>query len=50
MLEFRKDIFADERDDSLIEIGQPTRVRTFSATSPALRPITTITVLPICCT
>jgi len=24
MLEFRKDIFADERDDNLIEIGQPT--------------------------
>ena len=25
MLEFRKDIFADERDDNLIEIGQPTQ-------------------------
>ena len=25
MLEFRKDIFADERDDSLLEIGQPTQ-------------------------
>ena len=24
MLEFRKDIFADERDDNLIEVGQPT--------------------------
>src|ERR1700685_673597 len=24
MLEFRKEIFADERDDNLIEIGQPT--------------------------
>jgi hypothetical protein len=25
MLEFRKDIFADERDDNLVEIGQPTQ-------------------------
>jgi hypothetical protein len=25
MLEFRKDIFADERDDNLHEIGQPTQ-------------------------
>ncbi len=25
MLEFRKDIFADERDDNLLEIGQPTQ-------------------------
>jgi hypothetical protein len=25
MLEFRKDIFADERDDHLVEIGQPTQ-------------------------
>ncbi|MGH1479938.1 MAG: xanthine dehydrogenase family protein molybdopterin-binding subunit [Geminicoccales bacterium] len=25
MLEFRKDLFADERDDNLIEIGQPTQ-------------------------
>jgi len=25
MLEFRKDIFADERDDNLNEIGKPTR-------------------------
>ena len=27
MLEFRKDIFADERDDNLQEIGQPTQVQ-----------------------
>ena len=25
MLEFRKDIFADERDDNLHEVGQPTQ-------------------------
>jgi hypothetical protein len=25
MLEFRKEIFADERDDNLHEIGQPTQ-------------------------
>ena len=25
MLEFRKDIFADERDDNLKEVGQPTQ-------------------------
>ncbi len=25
MLEFRKEIFADERDDNLNEVGKPTR-------------------------
>ena len=35
MLELRKDIFADERDDNLKEIGKARSARTCSAMSPA---------------
>jgi hypothetical protein len=42
MLEFRKDIFADERDDNLVEIAVRRNGRICSGTSQAPRRFTTI--------
>ena len=50
MLEFRKDIFADERDDNLHEIGQPTQRQDMLGHVTGTSPTTTITASPICCT
>jgi hypothetical protein len=50
MLEFRKDIFADERDDNLHEIGQPTQRQDMLGHVTGSRPITTIIGSAICCT
>ena len=50
MLEFRKDLFADERDDNLNVIGKgdaaPGHAR---AMSPAARASSTITASTACC-
>jgi len=49
MLEFRKDLFADERDDDLNEIGKPTQRQTCSVMLPAARNILMIMRLTDCC-
>jgi hypothetical protein len=50
MLEFRKDIFADERDDNLVEVGHPTQRQDMLGHVQARRPITTIIISAICFT
>jgi hypothetical protein len=50
MLELRKDIFADERDDNLKEVGQPTQRQDMLGHVTGTSPITTTIALPTFCT
>ena len=49
MLELRKDIFADERDDNLKEIGKGTQRQDMLGHVPGRPLISTITNCKACC-
>ena len=49
-MEFRKDLFANERDDDLNEVGQPTQRQDALGTSPGAAASSTTMPCPGCCT
>jgi hypothetical protein len=50
MMEFRKDLFADERDDNLNEIGKPTLRQDILGHVTGRSPFSTTTASTACCT